>query len=89
MPFRKRTRHPYEARRRWVGQRLPPLAKRITTLYDSGLLIYSQDEPPLVETYTLFVPLFATPTKIRGVADPDDPEDLSKVTQAIPILSEL
>lgn len=37
----------------------------------------------------LVEPLFATPTKILGVADPLDPDDLSKVTQAIPILSEL
>lgn len=50
---------------------------------------HSQDEPPLVDTYTLLEPLFATPTKIRGVAVPEEPEDLSKVTQAIPILSEL
>ena len=44
-------------------------------------------EPESFETNKLVDPLFATPTKILGVAFPDDPEVESNVTKAIPILS--
>lgn len=33
----------------------------------------------------LVAPLLATPTKMRGVAVPDVPDVLSKVTHAIPV----
>lgn len=44
-------------------------------------------EPASLETKTLFEPLLATPTKIRGVAFPLEPEVESNVTHATPILS--
>ena len=46
-----------------------------------------QVEPASLETKTLSEPLFATPTKMRGVAVPFDPEVESNVTQAIPMIS--
>ena len=41
--------------------------------------------PPSFVTKTLLDPILATPTKILGVAEPDEPEVLSKVTQEIPV----
>lgn len=46
-----------------------------------------QVEPAFSDTKTLFEPLFATPTKIRGVAAPEEPEVRSKVTHEIPMIS--
>lgn len=43
--------------------------------------------PESLETKILLEPWLATPTKIRGVAFPEDPEVESKVTQETPILS--
>lgn len=43
--------------------------------------------PASLETNMLFDPLLATPTKIRGVALPDEPDVESKVTQAKPCMS--
>lgn len=61
----------------------------IQTLYISisffAVILNSHEVPPLVVMNTLVEPALATPTKIRGVADPDVPDDLSKVTQAMPI----
>ena len=48
---------------------------------------YSHVLPPSLETKILDFPLLATPTKMRGVAVPFDPEVESKVTKAIPTLS--
>jgi hypothetical protein len=45
--------------------------------------------PASSETKTLSSPLLTTPTKIRGVALPDEPEEGSNVIQARPIISEL
>ena len=41
--------------------------------------------PPSFVTKTLLDPILATPTKILGVAEPDELEVLSKVTQEIPV----
>ena len=44
-------------------------------------------EPASFDTKILSEPLFATPTKIRGVAFPDEPDVESKVTHESPIMS--
>ena len=48
---------------------------------------YVQVLPPSLETNTFEEPTLATPTKIRGVAFPDDPEVESNVTKEMPTLS--
>ncbi len=46
--------------------------------------VYVQVAPASVETNTFEAPLLATPTKMRGVGEPDEPVVESKVTHAIP-----
>ena len=48
---------------------------------------YLQVEPASSVTNILSDPLFATPTKIRGVGLPDEPEVESKVIQDNPTMS--
>ena len=48
---------------------------------------YAQVVPASSDTYMLSRPISATPTKIRGVAFPDEPDVESNVTQVMPILS--
>ena len=48
---------------------------------------YAQVVPASSDTYMLSRPISATPTKIRGVDFPDEPDVESNVTQVIPILS--
>ena len=44
-------------------------------------------EPASLDTKRLLEPTVATPTKIRGVALPDEPDVESNVTKETPILS--
>lgn len=46
-----------------------------------------QVAPASVDTKTEAAPVLATPTKMRGVAVPEVPEVVSKVIQAIPMMS--
>ena len=46
-----------------------------------------QVEPPTLDTKTELAPVLATPTKIRGVALPEEAEVESKVIHARPVLS--
>lgn len=48
-------------------------------------IVYIHVAPASVETNTFEAPLLATPTKIRGVGEPDEPVVESKVTHAIPV----
>lgn len=61
-----------------------PCDPHVHTRFKCRIPRYLHVVPPLVVTKMLLAPLVATPTKIRGVALPDVPDVLSKVTHAIP-----
>ena len=50
-------------------------------------IAYSHVEPASLDMKRLLEVLVPTPTKIRGVAEPEEPEVESNVTNAIPCLS--
>jgi hypothetical protein len=55
--------------------------------YTRNRRVDSQVAPASFETRTESAPMLATPTKIRGVADPAVPDVESNVTQEIPTIS--
>ena len=71
----------------WPATAAPGKRVRIIDLVCCMAHGHLQVEPASLETKMLSEPLFATPTKIRGVAGPFLPEVESNVTQANPWMS--